>query len=230
MADSALLRSSGLPEVELTHSVRAHRLSLRLDPMRGVVRLVVPAAVSARDAERFLMRHRDWVTARLAEMPGRMPFAPGQEVPFLGQPHRIRHAGSISARTVRADGEIIVGGAPEHVSRRVTDCLRKEASREVAARARLKAALIGAVVTGVTVRDTATRWGSCSRAGRLSFSWRLIMAPEPVLDYVVAHEVAHLRQMNHGPAFWALCRSLAADADGSRAWLKRNGAQLLRYG
>lgn len=230
MAEEKLLRLAGLPAIEVTRSARARRLILRMDPLRGAVRLVVPAGVPAREAERFLQRHRDWVAARLAEMPGRMPFAPGQEVPFLGQPHRIRHAGSPTARTVRADCEIVVGGAPEHLPRRVTDYLRREAGREVTARARSKAATIGANVATVAVRDTATRWGSCSRAGRLSFSWRLIMAPEPVLDYVVAHEVAHLQQMNHGPAFWALCRSLAADMDASRAWLKRHGAQLLRYG
>jgi predicted metal-dependent hydrolase len=225
-----VLRLAGLPPIELTRSARARRLILRLDPLRGVVRLVVPAGVSAKEAERFLSRHHDWVATRLAEMPGRMPFASGQDVPFLGELHRIRHAGSPSARTVRADGEILVGGAPEHLPRRVTDYLRGEAAREVKTRARAKAASIGVDVAAVSVRDTSTRWGSCSRSGRLSFSWRLVMAPEPVLDYVVAHEVAHLRQMNHGPAFWALCRSLSSDADASRAWLKRHGAQLLRYG
>ena len=230
MADEKLLRLAGLPAIEVTRSVRARRLILRLDPLRGNVRLVVPAGVPARDAERFLHRHRDWVKARLAEMPGRLPFAPGQAVPFLGQPHRIRQAASSTARTVRTNGEIVVGGAPEHLPRRIVDYLRREAGRELTARARLKAASIGAHVAAVSVRDTATRWGSCSHTGRLSFSWRLVMAPEPVLDYVVAHEVAHLRQMNHGPAFWALCRSLADDADASRAWLKRQGAQLLRYG
>ena len=97
-------------------------------------------------------------------------------------------------------------------------------------RARLYAARIGKTVSRVTVRDTKSRWGSCSAAGALSFSWRLILAPEPVLDYVVAHEVAHLVEMNHGPRFWRLVRAMIADPSAQRAWLRRHRAELLSYG
>ena len=119
---------------------------------------------------------------------------------------------------------------PEPIARRVRDHLARLAARELARRARLQAATIGRKVTRITVRDTKSRWGSCSAAGSLSFSWRLIMAPEPVLDYVVAHEVAHLIEMNHGPRFWRLVRTMVADPAAQRAWLKRHRAELLSYG
>ncbi len=128
------------------------------------------------------------------------------------------------------DGEIRVRGGPEPVARRVRDHLARLAGQELTRRARLHAATIGRKVTRITVRDTKSRWGSCSAAGSLSFSWRLIMAPEPVLDYVVAHEVAHLIEMNHGPRFWKLVRTMVVDPDSQRAWLKRHRAELLSYG
>ena len=161
-----------------------------------------------------------------------MPFAEGAVVPVFGVPHRIRREDNPAAppRLAIVDGEIRVRGGPEPIARRVRDHLARLAARELARRARLHAAAIGMKVTRITVRDTKSRWGSCSAAGSLSFSWRLIMAPEPVLDYVVAHEVAHLIEMNHGPRFWKLVRTMVADPTAQRTWLKRHRAELLSYG
>jgi predicted metal-dependent hydrolase len=128
-------------------------------------------------------------------------------------------------------GIVTVPGAPEHVGRKLTDFLKKEAKREIAELARIKSAAIGRQVKGLTLRDTRSRWGSCSAAGRLAFSWRLFLAPDWVLDYVVAHEVAHLKEMNHGPRFWALCAALTeTDPKAARAWLKQHGGSLHAYG
>ena len=121
-------------------------------------------------------------------------------------------------------------GGPDHVARRVRDHLVRFARQELARRARIHAARIGRTVNRITVRDTKSRWGSCSASGSLSFSWRLILAPEPVLDYVVAHEVAHLVEMNHSARFWKLVRTMVADPASQRAWLKRHRAELLSYG
>ena len=151
-------------------------------------------------------------------------------VQVLGVDHEIRHIPDLVGGTRRDDGVIRVGGRAEHVPRRVLDYLTGEARRELAVRARAKAALLGARVAAVTVRDTRSRWGSCSATGRLSFSWRLILTPDAVLDYVVAHEVAHLKEMNHSARFWAVCARLTAEVEAPRAWLKANGARLLRYG
>ncbi len=225
------LAVAGLPmPLELRESARARRMTLRVDAGRGLIQVVIPVGVPEAEALRFVGRHDGWLRARLAALPPQLPFTDGAVVPFLGVDHVIRHAPERRGGTRRENGVILVGGQPEHVARRVRDFLMAEAKRELAERARAKAALIGARVAAVTVRDTRSRWGSCSATGRLSFSWRLILTPEPVLDYVVGHEVAHLREMNHSPRFWALCAQLTADVTAPRAWLKTNGARLLRYG
>ncbi|MBP2298266.1 M48 family metallopeptidase [Azospirillum picis] len=229
------LEITGLPmPLELRESARATRMTLRVDAGRGLVQVVVPVGVSESDARQFIGRHDGWLRARLAAMPPSLPFADGALLPYLGVEHLIRHDAALRGPTRIEDGALLVGGQPEHLARRVRDFLVAEARRELSERARAKAAAIGARVAAVTVRDTRSRWGSCSSTGRLSFSWRLILTPEAVLDYVVGHEVAHLREMNHSPRFWALCASLTAgmnpDVDRPRAWLKANGARLLRYG
>ncbi len=225
------LAVAGLPvPLELRESARARRMTLRVDAGRGLIQVVIPVGVSEVEALRFVGRHDGWVRARLAALPPELPFSDGAIVPFLGTDHVIRHMPDLRGATRRENGAILVGGQPEHVARRVRDFLMAEAKRELAERSRAKAAQIGARVAAVTVRDTRSRWGSCSATGRLSFSWRLILTPEAVLDYVVGHEVAHLREMNHSPRFWALCAQLTADVKAPRAWLKANGARLLRYG
>ena len=226
------LSVAGLPPatLELRESPRATRLTLRVDPGRDVIQVVVPVGVSETEAARFVMRHAEWVRGRLAAMPPRLPFVPGAVVPILGVDHVICHAGGWRGATHRAAEEIRVGGEPEFVARRVRDFLITLSRTELAARARTKAALIDKRVAAVTVRDTRTRWGSCASSGRLSFSWRLILTPESVFDYVVAHEVAHLQEMNHSRRFWSVVATLTPDVDGPRAWLKANGPKLLRFG
>jgi hypothetical protein len=118
----------------------------------------------------------------------------------------------------------------EHLARRVRDWFRSEARARIGVLVRDKAAVLGQTPGRITVRDTKSRWGSCSHDGNLSFCWRLVMAPASVLDYVVAHEIAHLAEHNHGPEFWRLVGTLTADVGGGRAWLKRNGGRLHRIG
>ena len=126
--------------------------------------------------------------------------------------------------------ELLVGGTPEHFSRRVLDHLRREARRDLEAAVRIHAAAVGLEPRAITIKDTTSRWGSCSSDRRLAFSWRIVMAPPYVLDYLAAHEVAHFREMNHGPKFWALCRQLCPDMDAGKAWLKRHGSGLHAVG
>jgi predicted metal-dependent hydrolase len=216
--------------LELRESARARRLTLSIDAVRGLVRVVVPVGIPEAEAARFVARHREWVRRRLAALPPRHRFADGATIPVLGRDHVVRHDPAHRGAAVRANGEIRIGGRIEHLPRRVADFLKQEARRELAERARAKAARLERKVASVAVRDTTSRWGSCAATGRLSFSWRLILAPEAVLDYVVAHEVAHLAELNHGRRFWALCASLTAEVDSPRAWLKVNGPRLLRYG
>lgn len=214
---------------------RAKRLTLRLDKINGRLAVTVPPGCCERDALGFAERHRDWVRRRLADLPARVVFADGVEVPLLGQAHRIRHCPELRGGVRRSGAELQVSGAVEHLPRRVTDFLKAEARREIVPRAKHFAEIVGGdgkarPLRRITLRDTRSRWGSCTSRGDLNFSWRLILAPEPVLHYVVAHEAAHLRHLNHSPQFWGLLGELVTDIDGPTQWLRRNGAQLHRYG
>ncbi len=220
----------GVP-VAVRVSRRARRIGLRIDETERVVLLVLPPGTPLRHGLRFLAAQRGWVMTHLAALPQRAPFVEGAVVPVLGVPHRISRALNPTAPAVAiADGEICVSGAPDRLARRVRDHLIAMARAELTRRAPIFAARIGHKVRRVGVRDPASRWGSCSASGTLSFSWRLILAPESVLDYVVAHEVAHLAEMNHGPRFWRLVEALAPGCAAPRAWLKRHRSRLLSYG
>jgi predicted metal-dependent hydrolase len=217
--------------VSIRVSPRARRIGLRIIAAERRVELVLPRGVPASQGMRFLTSKRGWIAARLGALPQRVPFAEGAVVPVLGVPHRIRREADGAALPVAIiGGEIRVKGDPAHLARRVRDYLAATARNELARRARRLAAQMGRTVARVNVRDTKSRWGSCSATGNLSFSWRLIFAPEAVVDYVVAHEVAHLAEMNHGPSFWRLVESLSPGSAARRAWLKRHRGQLFAYG
>jgi predicted metal-dependent hydrolase len=217
--------------VSVRVSPRARRIALRIDAAKRRVELVLPTGVPTSQGLRFLATKRGWVAARLAALPQQVPFTEGAIVPVLGTPHRIRREADPAAPPVAIiDGEIRVRGDAAHIARRVRDHLVAAARSELALRARLLAPRIGRDVVRVSVRDTKSRWGSCSGNGNLSFSWRLILTPEQVMDYVVAHEVAHLAEMNHGPRFWRLVDRLSPGNAAPRAWLKRHRSRLLSYG
>jgi hypothetical protein len=217
--------------VSIRVSPRARRIALRIDAAERKVELVLPPGVPPSHGLRFLAAKQGWIAARLAALPQPVRFAEGVIVPVLGIPHRVLREDDPTAPPVAIrDGEIRVRGDTLHIERRVRDHLVAMARTEFAARARPLAARIARKLARVGVRDTKSRWGSCSGRGNLSFSWRLILAPEPVINYVVAHEVAHLAEMNHGPRFWRLVDSLSPDSAAARAWLKRHRSRLFSYG
>ena len=132
--------------------------------------------------------------------------------------------------TIAASACICVAGEPPHLDRRIGDFLKREARRDLEAAASRYAARLGVAIKRVSIRDQSSRWGSCSNTGVLSFSWRLILAPSFVLDYLAAHEVAHLKELNHSPRFWRLVASLDPDFERAKAWLDAHGTDLHRYG
>ncbi len=208
----------------------ARNMTLRLDEASGAFRLSLPYGVALADGLEFAERRGPWMMAQLASLPPRIAFLAGVRIPILGRDHVIRHDAGARRGVWREPGAIWVSGFPEHLPRRVADYLKSEAKRELTRRTLAKAELIGRQVARISLRDTRSRWGSCTSEGQIAFSWRLILAPEEVLDYVVAHEVAHLAHLNHGPGFWRLAAKLTADVTGPRRWLKENGGCLLRYG
>jgi predicted metal-dependent hydrolase len=227
-----LLRIDGQPvAVTLRLNPRARRLIVKVHPSTGEVSVVAPSKRALDHALEFARGETEWIARRLAHVPKQVTLDIGARLPFRGEEYAIeRNEGSpVPVAVDRSTRSIRVSGHGEHVPRRVLDFLKREARKSLDVRVTEFADRIGAKPKRITVRDTASRWGSCSTTRALSFSWRLILAPPFVLDYVVAHEVAHLRQMNHGTRFWELVRALVGDVEKPQAWLSRNGPLLHRY-
>lgn len=229
MSHSIQIGGAAVP-LTLRRSGRARRLSLRVDADGRGVTVVLPPRAAETQGLRFAAAHAGWIAKRLAALPPRVVFAPGAQVPVLGRPHVLCHRPEARRGVWLEDGALCVSGRAEFLARRVATFLRDMARGETSRRARPMAAALDRRLGRVSVRDTRSRWGSCTAAGDLAFSWRLVLAPESVLDYVVAHEVAHLVEMNHSRDFWRLVLSLAPHAAQARRWLKSNGAALHRYG
>jgi hypothetical protein len=213
-------------EVVLRRNRRAKRFSLRVSRSDGRVSLSLPTWAPEDEALAFLHDRADWVRRHLDAAPVPRQARIGAEIPICGV------ARPVVAGTGRAarfeDGRILVPPGPREGPR--LRALLSTLARERLARAvAVHAEALGQVPGKLTLRDPRSRWGSCSARGDLMFSWRLIMAPPPVLDYVAAHEVAHLVEMNHAPAFWTVCRSLCSETDTHRKWLKANGPDLLSW-
>lgn len=220
----------GNAEIHWRRSARARRVSLRIDPRVGAVVVTLPPRAGRKAGVALLMTHAAWVSDRLAALPQAVPFVDGASIPLAGVPYRLRSVPTARRGVWIDDGEICVSGAPEFFSRRIADFLRHEARRRLAAQAMEKARVAGLIVRRISVKDTRTRWGSCAADGAIAFSWRLLMAPGFVQDYVVAHEVAHLRHMNHGKRFWALVSRLTPHMETAIPWLHSEGSRLLRIG
>lgn len=209
---------------------RAQRIILRLDHGNSSIIVVLPKRTSRDEGKRFALSNKDWIEQHLDQLHEPVPFLHNNVIPILGTPHRISHKPNARGVVWCESQEIHVAGHEEHVPRRVQDWLKLEAKREIEMRAFQKAEIVGKKIKKITIRDTKSRWGSCTSEGELAFSWRLIFAPKHVMDYVIAHEVAHLREMNHGPKFWKLCGEICRQMDAARLWLEDHGTDLYRYG
>jgi predicted metal-dependent hydrolase len=217
--------------VSFVRSPRARRVSLRADAARRRIVLTAPLRMSVEKARSFAEAHAAWIASRLKRLPERRPFVDGAEIPYFGQPHRIRHRPDSRGTVWREAMEIHVAGHAEHLPRRLTDWLTAELRRELVPLVLAKAASVERRVKRITIRDNRSRWGSCGPDATMTFSWRLVFTPPEVVDYLVAHEVAHLVHLNHGPRFWALARKLTAGPmDPPHAWLRHNADLLLQYG
>jgi predicted metal-dependent hydrolase len=220
--------------VRLRRSERARNYTLRVGgPARAPV-LTVPHRGSLNEARRFLERHTGWLESQMLRLPEATAFEDGANMPLRGELHRIRHAetrrGTVTASIENDVPTLLVSGDIAHLSRRIIDFLKREARHDLETAVDRHAAALGVRPSALRVRDTSSRWGSCTSTGQLSFSWRLILAPPFVLDYLAAHEVAHLREMNHSKEFWRLCEKLCPRTDEARAWLKRHGPALHAIG
>jgi hypothetical protein len=220
--------------VALRRVATSRRLTLRVRAATRDVLLTMPTRTPLRSAREFAERHAAWIGTRLARLPRPVAFTPRATTPFRGVEHVIAHRPGERGVVWVEKGErgpmICVAGEKPHVPRRVKDFLKREARKDLEAAVAKHAKRLGVAPRRITVRDTVSRWGSCSSTGGLNFSWRLIMAPPFVLDYLAAHEIAHFVHMNHSPLFWKLTRRLFPETEIAEIWLKNHGADLHRFG
>jgi len=218
----------GLP---VRPSPRARRMGLRVEARTGDVVFTWPlkGRISVERALKFIEENRGWIERQQSRKTPAQPFAPGTVLTVAGVPVTIHPAGGRGL--TRIEGNVLlVHGQPEHVSRRVKDFLKKEALATLQRLTDEKSVSLKLKPLAIRILDPRSRWGSCGPDGRIMYSWRLILAPVQVMDYVVAHEVAHRIHLNHSRRFWALCASLTADASGSRHWLRQQGRLLMAAG
>ncbi len=208
---------------------RARHLILRIDDSGEGAVITIPQRAAIKDALKMANDKRQWILDGINNHPKRTPFTHGTAIPYRGLEHTICHNPDAVGITAES-GEILVGGKPEHLTRRLKDWLKKSARREIVSLVMEKTNVINKKPGRITLRDTRSRWGSCGPTGNLNFSWRLIMAPEYVLDYLVAHEVAHLAHHNHNKDFWSLTKTLASNMAAAHGWLEEKGKTLHSYG
>jgi len=222
--------------VALKASPRAVRFTLRLGHGSGDPVLTLPERARLADAVAFLERHAGWLAERLARRPAGIPFVDGVVLPLRGRDHLVVHRPSARGTVWAEEGDgdmplLCVAGRTEHLARRLHDHFVRAARADLTPATARHATRLGVPVPPkISIKDTRSRWGSCTADGQLSFSWRVVLAPPHVLDYLAAHEVAHLREMNHSVRFWRLVRETCPDMDAGRRWLKLHGATLHGYG
>ncbi len=214
---------------------QARRYTLRIHSATREVVLTMPPRGSLKEARAFAQKHGGWIATRLGRLPNPAPFQHGTMLPLRGIDHRILHRPTRRGTVwieIGDDGEraLCVAGEEPHLARRIHDFLKREAKSDLEAASRQAAAGLGVRFRRVSIRDQSSRWGSCSSTGVLSYSWRLVLAPPFVLDYLAAHEVAHLIEMNHSRRFWRLVDRICPHVTRAKTWLEVHGTDLHRYG
>lgn len=219
----------GVPQiaVAIRRSARARRMTLRVSTLDGRVTLTVPRGMRQGEVDAFVAERESWIRKHVVKVAAPRSICIGAQIPVLGEMRTVV-AGSGRA-VVLSDADIAVPGNADQVPRKLAAWLKATARSELAFASDQYAAKLGRPYSKLTLRDTRSRWGSCTSSGGLMYSWRLIMAPAEVLAYVAAHEVAHLQEMNHSPAFWDLVEQLYGDYRAPRTWLRKEGQQLHAY-
>ena len=218
--------------VQLRHSKRSKRMALRLNPKKRVIELVIPPRASTAQAQLFLASHQDWIAKTLASLPQSFIFEDGAQMPLFGANVTLNFSDQISHKSPKIALEesiLTISANLNEPQLRLKRFIKAEIKDLLTRLSIEKAEEIGKTVKSVTVRDTSSRWGSCSPDGAISYSWRLAFAPYESIDYVVAHEIAHLVHMDHSPRFWAQTEKMCLDYKKGKTWMRQNSAELMRY-
>lgn len=209
---------------------RARCMRLRIDPVSGEPLVTAPKRVSQKQISAFIEANQGWIADQQSRLEAPLPFIPGTVLPLLGQDVLLQHDPQHRGAGVLAHGVMRVGGQSAFFARRVRECIYSEALKCFQPQASSFMQALGVKDRAVKLRDTRSRWGSCSAVGEIHLSWRLAFAPPEVARYVIAHEVAHLQEHNHSPRFWTVVNQLVGECAAQRNWLKTKGPGLLRIG
>ncbi|GAN71877.1 M48 family metallopeptidase [Acetobacter syzygii] len=214
-------------QVVWKHSTRAKRLSLRVAPHEHKLIVTLPLTCTDQQALTFVQTHQGWIEERLKKLEKTPSFSVGNTVFITGKPYLIVHAPEQKGGAWLENDCLMVSGDPAFINRRVADFLRNHATSILRKEVEAVALSTGLRPTRIDIRDTSSRWGSCSASGRIMFSWRIIMAPDLVRHYLIAHELSHLRHMNHGPLFWQQVARITPYKKQAERWLRQTGPLLL---
>ena len=214
--------------LEVKKSLRATKLSLKIDTKKHIPVLTIPPFCSEKKALKFVKEHEIWVQNALLRTPEIRKFTDGEKISLFGKEITIKHQPGQRGTIVENDF-LLVGGDVEFLHRRVKDYIKKQAKNEFWIRSKKMAELLHKPLKSISIKDTKSRWGSCSSLGNINYNWRIALAPEFVIDYLMAHEVSHLKHQDHSSEFWACVKSLCPDMEHGNAWLKKFGKNLNIY-
>lgn len=215
-------------DIRVVNSLSARKLTIRIDEKERIPVLTIPKFCSRKKALTFVKNNHDWIVNMLARVPPKEVFNDGDDVWFMGEKYVIVHSEKLKG-TRFEDSNLMVGGNNEFLHRRVCDFLKEQALKKLADMTIEKARMLGCKVRNITIKDTKTRWGSCSTLGNINYNWRVVMAPIYVVEYLVCHEVCHLKHPNHSKYFWSEMEKMCPDYANGRKWLKIKGKDLYRY-
>ncbi len=216
-------------DIKVVQSKSSRKLTLKIDEKERVPVLSIPRFCSRKQAINFAKEHTEWIIRALNKLPEIKYFADGESFLLFGQNVTVTHHPEARRGVWLEDNTLCVSGAKEFIHRRVKDYIKKRAKEEFYAKSKLLAQIIGQNLTGVSIKDTSSRWGSCSSLQHINYSWRIALAPDYVIEYLLAHEVSHLKHHDHSDEFWACVASLCPEWSRGRIWLKRYGKTLYSY-
>ena len=215
--------------LKINSSLKNRRMTIRIDSKARAAVLSVPKFYSKKRAYEFIKKHQNWIEEKIYSLPQIHKFAPEEQIDIFGKKITLKYDEKRSRIPLLKNDELYIGGEVAFFHRRVKDYIKKEAKKEFQQRSVLMAQKIGCQIKSISIKDTKSRWGSCSSLKNINYNWRIALAPEYVIDYLMAHEVAHLKHQDHSTNFWECVQYLYPEMEKSRLWLKQNGQTLYLY-
>ena len=216
-------------DIKVIKSPRAGKLILKIDAKDRIPVLTIPKYCSARKAVEFVEKHQDWIDECLAQIPQKRKFYDGEKISLFGKEYTICHDEKAKSGVFFQEDKIVVSGHIEFLHRRLTDFIKQQAQKKFRTASEKLAQKLECQVNSVCIKDTKSRWGSCSNRGNINYNWRIALAPDFVIKYLIAHEVSHLKHPDHSADFWQCVEKHCKQAQNGRLWLKEHGKELYLY-